>query len=220
MVLGRIGALADARCAPTLYSLAREGLGALAEDALCRRCQTSHRLALLFAAHDPLPQGVKLLFDGGIEQRIFPAGQSRVYRRPIFRLQRPERRWKKIAFFPFHMLPLECDEVANRVIERLARNFVLNQDPVNDFGEPVQPIGYLPMLGFDVPNGLANGRIARYQCPIDYVLFRMMASGGMILEVIDDKQQNLIIWPLKLVEYPQFSFENQEYFFYVPMLFL
>ncbi len=220
MVLGRIGALADARCAPTLYSLARKGLGALAEDALCRRCQTSRRFALLFAARDPSPQGVKFLFDGGIEQRIFRAGQSRVYGRPIFRLQRPERSWKKNAFFLFHMLPLERNEGVNGVIERLAQNFVLNQDPVDDFGEPVQPVGCLPMLGFDIPDGPANGRIARYQRLIEYVLFRMMASGRMILEIIDDEQQNFIIRLIEPVEYAQFSLQNKEYFLDVPMLFL
>ena len=163
---------------------------------------------------------MKFFFNGGIEQRIFPAGQSCVYCSPIFRLQCLERGWKKNAFLPFHMLPLERDEVANGVIEGLARNFLLNQDTVNDAGEPVQPVGQLPMLGFNIANGLANGRIARYQRPIDHILFRMMASGRMILEIFDGEEQDFIIWPLKPVEYPQLFLKNIEYFLDVPMLFL
>jgi len=167
---------------------------------------------------------VKFFFNGGIEQRIVPAGQSCVYRYPIFRLQRLERGWKKNAFFPFHMPPLECNEVANGVIEGFARNFLLNQDTVNDAGEPVQPVGQLPMLGFDIANGLANGlangRIARYQRPIDHILFRMMASGRMVLEIFDSEEQDFIIWPLKPVEYAKLFLKNIEYFLDVPMLFL
>ncbi len=163
---------------------------------------------------------MKFFFNGGIEQRIVPAGQSCVYCHPIFRLQRLGRGWKKNAFFPFHMLPLERNEVANGVIEGLARNFLLNQDTVNDAGEPVQPVGQLPMLGFGIANGLADGRIARYQRPIDHILFRMMASGRMILEIFDSEEQDFIIWPLKPVEYAQLFLKNIEYFLDVPMLFL
>ena len=75
------------------------------------------------------------------------------------------------------------------------------------------------MLGLHVADAAGDGRIAQFQLFKNDVLFRMMVVLGVVLEILDDRPQNLVIRRLAAVENFQFLLQNKEQLFDVAVLF-
>ena len=98
------------------------------------------------------------------------------------------------------MFPLLLDEVVHNVVERPTWDLTMGQDAPDHVGYPTQTFAFNVMLSFEVADAFGRDRVARLQFLKDHVLFRMIATIGVVLKIADDRLYNLIIGSLVAIE--------------------
>ena len=76
------------------------------------------------------------------------------------------------------------------------------------------------MFGFDIADRARHRRAALLQDLEHHVLFGVVALVGEILEVLDDRLEDLVIRPLAAIEHLELLLENIDQLRDVAMLFL
>jgi len=112
---------------------------------------------------------------------------------PVLWLQRVEDGRKDDALLHGHVLPFVVDEVANDVVYILAQEVLIAQDAFDRLGDSAQTLRSLLMLRFKITNGRRCDRIADLKLLDDHVLLRVMAAIRIVFEVVDDRENDLVI---------------------------
>src|SRR5271169_2897659 len=98
------------------------------------------------------------------------------------------------------MLALMLDEVVYGEVEALAQEFLVRQDVIDGARKVAQPSGLQAVLGLDVAEALCSNRITQFQLFEDPVFFGVMAAFGIVLEILDDRSQDFVVWPPAAIE--------------------
>ena len=115
------------------------------------------------------------------------------------------------------MLPLLLDEVGNDVVHGLAQEILVAQDALDRLGDPAQTPRSLLMLGFEITNGRRCARIASLELLNDHVLLRVMAGIRVVLEVVDDREDDLVIGAFAAIKHAQLLFKDAKQAFDIAM---
>jgi hypothetical protein len=75
----------------------------------------------------------------------------------------------------------------------LAQEIPVAQHALNRLADPAQTPRSLLMLGFEITNGRRRDRIASLEHLNDHVLLWVMAGIRIVLEVVDDREDDLVI---------------------------
>src|SRR6516164_546722 len=73
------------------------------------------------------------------------------------------------------------------------------------------------MLGFEIADGRRRDRITRLELFDDHILLRVMAGIRIVLEVVDDRADDLVIRTIAAIEYAQLRFKHAQQAFDVAM---
>jgi len=73
------------------------------------------------------------------------------------------------------------------------------------------------MLGFKITDGRRCGRIARLELLNDHVLLRVMAGIRIVLEVVDDREDDLVIGAFGAIKHTQLPFKDAKQAFDIAM---
>jgi len=95
------------------------------------------------------------------------------------------------------------------------RKILIAQDALDRLGDPAQTPRSLLMLGFEITNGRRCARIASLELLNDHVLLRVMAGIRIVLEVVDDRADDLVIRAFAAIEHTQLAFKDAKQAFNV-----
>ena len=109
------------------------------------------------------------------------------------------------------------DEVANDVVHILAHEILIAQDALDCLGDPAQTPRSLPVLACKIADGRRCDRIAHLELLDDHVLLRVMAAIRIVLEVVDDREDDLVIRAIAAVEHAQLPFKDAKQAFDIAM---
>jgi hypothetical protein len=107
--------------------------------------------------------------------------------------------------------------VANDVVHILAQEILIAQDAFDCLGDPAQTLRSLLVLGFKIADGRRCDRIARLELLDDHVLLRVMAGIRIVLEVVDDRENDLVIRAFAAIKHTQLPFKHAKQAFDVAM---
>src|SRR6266540_2209217 len=80
-----------------------------------------------------------------------------------------------------------------------------------------QTLRSLLVLGFKIAAGRRCDRIARLELLDDHVLLRVMAGIRIVLEVVDDREDDLVIRAFTAIKHTQLPFKHAKQAFDVAM---
>src|SRR6266851_7843545 len=104
-------------------------------------------------------------------------------------------------------------------MEALPQEFLVRQDVVDGPCKAAQTFSFNPMIGFHVAEALRSSEIPRLQLLEDHLFLGMMTAFRIVLEILDDRLQNLIVRPPAAIEYIELVFQDEKQFFDVSMFF-
>src|SRR6516162_3002211 len=74
------------------------------------------------------------------------------------------------------------------------------------------------MLGFEIADCRRSNRIPCLEPLDDHVLLRVMARIRIVLEVVDDGEDDFVIWTISAIEHSQLAFKDSKQPFNIAML--
>src|ERR1700687_778940 len=104
-------------------------------------------------------------------------------------------------------------------MEALPQEFLVRQDVVDGPCKAAQTFGFNAMIGFHVAEAFRSSGIPHFQLFENHFFLGVMAAFGVVLEILDDRLQNFIVWSLAAIEYLKLVLQNEKQFFDVLMLF-
>jgi len=93
----------------------------------------------------------------------------------------------------------------------------LAQDTLDRLSDVAQPSCALSMFGFEIADSRCRNRVARLQLRDDNVLLWMMARIRIVLEIVDDREDDLVIRSIAAIEHTQLPFQHTKQLFDVAM---
>ena len=94
---------------------------------------------------------------------------------------------------------------------------LIAQDALDRLADPAQTLRSLLVLGFKIANGRCCDRIAHLELLDDHVLLRVMAGIGITLEVVDDREDDLVIGAFAAIKHTQLPFKDAKQAFDIAM---
>src|ERR1700676_1095744 len=104
-------------------------------------------------------------------------------------------------------------------MKALPQEFLVRQDGVDRPCKAAQTFGFNPMVGFHVAEAFRSSGISRFQLLKNHLFLGVMAAFGVVLEVLNDRLQNLIVRSPAAIEYLKLVLQNEKQFFDALMLF-
>src|SRR5262249_4586094 len=92
------------------------------------------------------------------------------------------------------------------------------QDALDRLGDSIETRCFLPMLGLEIADFRCCDGVPRGELLENHILLGVMAGIRIVLEIIDDREDDLVIRPITAIEDAQLALEDAKQFLDVAML--
>ncbi len=117
------------------------------------------------------------------------------------------------------MSSLLLDKITHNVVERLPWGLLMGQDSSDHLRDLPQAFAFITMLSFEIADAFGCEWVPCLQFLKNHVLFRMVATVGIVQEITDDRVYDFIVGPIASAEDIQLVLQNEKHLFNIPMFF-